>query len=222
MKKPATALYELNQGATMKQQLATMLQLQGEMNTKVHSQWQEQEFEWYRAIWVECAELLDHYGWKWWKKQTPDVDQIALELVDIWHFGLSLLLLKGDSVEEITAKVTEEFAKAKPSEDFATDLEEFTEQTLATKDFDIAGFARLMQGIKMDFETLYIGYVGKNVLNFFRQDHGYQDGSYQKQWGGVEDNENLVEIVGQLDTASATFKDDLYSRMEETYKRLCS
>lgn len=55
----------------MKQQLATMLELQGDMNTKVHADWQQQNFEWYRAIWVECAELLDHYGWKWWKKTDP-------------------------------------------------------------------------------------------------------------------------------------------------------
>ena len=204
----------------MKQQLTTMLQLQGEMNTKVHSEWQEQEFEWYRAIWVECAELLDHYGWKWWKKQTPDVDQIALELVDIWHFGLSLLLLKGQSVDDIANQISEAFADRQQGDDFAADLEGFTEQTLATKDFDIGGFVKLMHGIKMDFETLYIGYVGKNVLNFFRQDNGYQDGSYQKQWGGIEDNEHLVEIVAQLDTGSATFKDDLYSRMQETYNRL--
>ncbi len=53
----------------MKQQLATMLELQNNMNTKVHANWREQQFEWYRAIWIECAELLDHYGWKWWKKQ---------------------------------------------------------------------------------------------------------------------------------------------------------
>ena len=206
----------------MKQQLTTMLQLQGEMNTKVHNEWQEQEFEWYRAIWVECAELLDHYGWKWWKKQTPDVDQIALELVDIWHFGLSLLLLKGQSVDEIADQISVAFADPQQGEDFAADLEGFTEQTLATKDFDIGGFVKLMHGIKMDFETLYIGYVGKNVLNFFRQDNGYQDGSYQKQWGGIEDNEHLVEIVSKLDTTSATFKDDLYSRMQETYSRLCN
>ena len=71
----------------MKQQLVTMLELQSDMNTKVHADWKQQNFEWYRAIWVECAELLDHYGWKWWKKQNPDVGQIELELVDIWHFG---------------------------------------------------------------------------------------------------------------------------------------
>ena len=204
----------------MKQQLATMLELQNEMNTKVHARWREQNFEWYRAIWVECAELLDHYGWKWWKKQTPDVDQIALELVDIWHFGLSLLLLKGYSVEDITAIVEDEFSNPKSSGDFASDLEHFTESTLSTKDFDVSGFARLMVGINMDFETLYVGYVGKNVLNFFRQDHGYRDGSYQKQWGGVEDNEHLVEIVAQLDTSAGDFKDELYQRMATRYKEL--
>ena len=204
----------------MKQQLATMLELQGNMNTKVHAEWRDQDFEWYRAIWVECAELLDHYGWKWWKKQTPDVDQIALELVDIWHFGLSLLLLSGDDLETIGDRVIAGFADQQGSDDFASDLEEFTAQTLVTKEFDIAGFARLMDGINMDFETLYVGYVGKNVLNFFRQDNGYKDGSYHKQWGGKEDNEHLVEIVAQLDTAAATFKDDLYSQMQSTYQRL--
>ena len=65
----------------MKQQIATMLELQDSMNSKVREDWREQNFEWYRAIWIECAELLDHHGWKWWKKQQPDVNQIALELV---------------------------------------------------------------------------------------------------------------------------------------------
>lgn len=206
----------------MKQQLITMLELQNDMNTKVHPEWRQQNFEWYRAIWVECAELLDHYGWKWWKKQTPDLGQIALELVDIWHFGLSLLLLKGDSAEAIANHVMAEFSSSSEKGDFRLDLEDFTHQTLASKEFELARFARLMQGIDMDFEQLYVGYVGKNVLNFFRQDHGYQDGTYQKQWGGVEDNEHLVEIVEQMDTSAGNFKDELYSRMLERYKKLCA
>ena len=151
----------------MKHQLATMLKLQSEMNTKVHADWRQQNFEWYRAIWIECAELLDHYGWKWWKKQTPDVDQIALELVDIWHFGLSILLLSDETVESISDRVISGFDGQTGTDDFAADLEQFTAATLVNKDFDIGGFARLMDGINMDFETLYVGYVGKNVLNFF-------------------------------------------------------
>lgn len=206
----------------MRQQLATMLKLQDDMNSKVHADWRQQNFEWYRAIWVECAELLDHYGWKWWKKQDPDVDQIALELVDIWHFGLSILLLSDESVETISDRVIASFESQQDAGDFALDLEQFTAATLVTKDFDIAGFARLMEGIDMDFEALYVGYVGKNVLNFFRQDNGYKDGSYHKQWGGKEDNEHLVDIVAQLDTASPDFSDSLYRKMDAVYKELTS
>jgi dimeric dUTPase (all-alpha-NTP-PPase superfamily) len=205
----------------MHQQIATMLELQNSMNTKVHSDWRAQNFEWYRAIWIECAELLDHYGWKWWKKQQPDIDQIALELVDIWHFGLSILLLKDKSVEDLCELVANEFSDIVSTENFPRDLEEFTSNTLISKDFDIKGFAGLMQGIHMDFNQLYVGYVGKNVLNFFRQDHGYQEGTYHKQWGGKEDNEHLVEIVSTLDTSSSTFKDDLYNEMKALYTKLC-
>jgi dimeric dUTPase (all-alpha-NTP-PPase superfamily) len=206
----------------MKQQIATMLELQDSMNSKVRDDWREQNFEWYRAIWIECAELLDHHGWKWWKKQQPDVNQIALELVDIWHFGLSLLLLKDQSHEVISESVIKAFYEVEASGDFAINLEEFTKNTLVTKDFDINGFVGLVKGIGMQFDQLYIAYVGKNVLNFFRQDHGYQDGSYHKQWGGKEDNEHLVEIVGKLDTNLATFKDDLYSEMKAVYQQLCA
>lgn len=206
----------------MKQQISTMLELQDSMNSKVRDDWREQNFEWYRAIWIECAELLDHHGWKWWKKQQPDVNQIALELVDIWHFGLSLLLLKDQSHEVISESVIKAFDEVEASGDFAINLEEFTKNTLVTKDFDINGFVGLVKGIGMQFDQLYIAYVGKNVLNFFRQDHGYQDGSYHKQWGGKEDNEHLVEIVGKLDTNLATFKDDLYSEMKAVYQQLCA
>ena len=206
----------------MKQQITTMLELQDSMNSKVREDWREQNFEWYRAIWIECAELLDHHGWKWWKKQQPDVNQIALELVDIWHFGLSLLLLKDQSHEVISESVIKAFDEVEASGDFAINLEEFTKNTLVTKDFDINGFVGLVKGIGMQFDQLYIAYVGKNVLNFFRQDHGYQDGSYHKQWGGKEDNEHLVEIVGKLDTNLPTFKDDLYSEMKAVYQQLCA
>ncbi|MDG2018707.1 MAG: dUTP diphosphatase [Porticoccaceae bacterium] len=206
----------------MKQQISTMLELQDSMNSKVKEDWREQDFEWYRAIWIECAELLDHHGWKWWKKQQPDVNQIALELVDIWHFGLSLLLLKDQSQDAICDSVIKAFNDVEASGDFAINLEQFTANTLVTKDFDIDGFVGLVKGINMQFDQLYIAYVGKNVLNFFRQDHGYQDGSYHKQWGGKEDNEHLVNIVAKLDTDLPSFKDDLYSEMKAVYQQLCA
>jgi dimeric dUTPase (all-alpha-NTP-PPase superfamily) len=202
----------------MKQQILTMLELQDAMNSKVNENWVDQDFAWYRAIWVECAELLDHYGWKWWKKQTPDADQVKLELVDIWHFGLSILLLESSDEAAIAAAVEQELSKANPSGDFREDLEVFTLATLQSKGFDVASFATLMTGIDLPFDELYTRYVGKNVLNFFRQDNGYQDGSYHKQWGGKEDNEHLVEAVAELDHSSPLFKDDLYQALEQRYR----
>ena len=58
--------------------------------------WMSRGREWYRAIWIECAELMEHYGgWKWWKHSRPDFAQVVLEIVDIWHFGLSLRIDDG-------------------------------------------------------------------------------------------------------------------------------
>ena len=47
--------------------LKTMLSMQDRMNTRVHTDWINQQFEWYRAVWIECGELIDHVGYKWWK-----------------------------------------------------------------------------------------------------------------------------------------------------------
>lgn len=201
------------------QQIKIMLELQDAMNTKVTGDWRAQGYEWYRAIWVECAELMDHYGWKWWKKQSPDTEQVALELIDIWHFGLSILLQSGASLEEITSKIHDELTIVTDENDFRLDLEKFAAATLGDRQFHLGLFARLMAGVGMSFDQLYRGYVGKNVLNFFRQDHGYKDGSYRKHWhDGREDNEHLVEAVLTLDATKVEFKDELYHALAIRYQ----
>lgn len=201
----------------LQQQLKVMLELQDSMNTKVHADWRNQHYAWYRAIWIECGELLDHYGWKWWKKQTPDIAQVQLELIDIWHFGLSILLQSGATADTLAAQVEQELLIATDETDFRLDLERFAADVLTRKDFSVAEFGRLMAGIDMDFEQLFKGYVGKNVLNFFRQDHGYQDGTYLKVWQGKEDNEHLVEAARQLDATSTNFQAELYAALRERY-----
>lgn len=201
----------------MQQQLQTMLALQDEINTLVNDQWRAQNFPWYRAIWVESAELLDHFGWKWWKKQDPEMDQVKLELVDIWHFGLSLELQQG-SAEAVSAHMQEELSASQPEAgDFREHLEAFTLNTLASKQFDLVGFAQLLADASMSFEELYQRYVGKNVLNRFRQDHGYKDGSYVKTWADREDNEHLAEIAAQLDTNAADYSGQLYRALAGRY-----
>ena len=91
------------------QQIKIMLDLQDSMNTKVNANWQTQGYEWYRAIWVECAELLDHYGWKWWKHREADINQVKMEMVDIWHFLLSWIIISKINLEEVECILKEAF-----------------------------------------------------------------------------------------------------------------
>ncbi len=201
----------------MKQQLLTMLQMQDDMNTKVHPQWREQGFEWHRAIWVELAEMLDHYGWKWWKHQQPDIEQVHLELIDIFHFGLSARLVSGQAVAEIAADVEQELQQPQTQASFAETIEVMVANTLASKNFDAKTFAGLMQQTELSFDELFRHYVGKNVLNFFRQDHGYKTGEYVKVWNGKEDNEVLMAVLKSTDANSADFKDLVYQGLKQQY-----
>lgn len=197
-------------------QIKTMLELQDSMNTKVNATWREQNFAWYRAIWIECAELLDHHGWKWWKHQEMDREQLMLELIDIWHFGLSILIIRGEDPELLCRDLTLGLSDVITT-DFPEQLEAFTEDVLHTKGFDARRFGGLMKAVGLEFEELYRSYVGKNVLNIFRQDKGYKEGSYIKIWSGKDDNEWLVEILQNLDLAAEGLADKVYRALEESY-----
>lgn len=207
----------------MKQALVTMLELQDAMNSKVHKDWRNQQNAWYRAIWVECAELLDHYGWKWWKAQSPDLEQVELELIDIWHFGISISL-EGQQIDNYDA-IAERLERALKTDRQTEDGEEalrlaverFACETLQTKLFDATGFAELMQYAGLSFEQLFRSYVAKNVLNIFRQDHGYKEGTYRKLWAGKEDNEHLMSILSDLDQSEIT-RDRIYDELAARYQ----
>jgi len=204
-------------GEALREKIKEMLDLQNKINEKVHPHWREQNFEWYRAIWVECAELLDHYGWKWWKKQSPNQAQIELELVDIWHFGLSILLSKYD-IEKSISLISEGMTDQRGSGKFRENLEDFTSNTLQTRSFDLKRFNQVMNDVGLTFEKLYVGYISKNVLNSFRQDKGYQAGTYIKDWGGIEDNEYLIRLASKMDPKSENFSSELYTLMEKEYE----
>jgi len=206
--------------ATIQQnQIKQMLAMQDAMNSKVSATWRENNYEWYRAIWVECAEMLDHHGWKWWKHQEIDVPQVQLELVDIFHFGLSLHLMTGASVDEITSQLTEQLAQGTAEKDFKIALETLAAAAVANRSFAANAFADCMRLINMDLNELFRQYVGKNTLNFFRQDHGYKTGSYIKIWHGKEDNEVLAEVVNTLDASADNFQKDLYQALENHYPK---
>ncbi|MBQ78008.1 MAG: dUTP diphosphatase [Cellvibrionales bacterium] len=205
----------------MRQKLLTMLTMQDSMNTKVHPQWSEQNFEWYRAVWIECAELMDHQGYKWWKKQEPDLEQVQLEVIDIWHFGMSALFANYDSATDIADAILSAWSTIENQQlSVHQATEELAAWCLMHKSFSASHFWQLLVAVELDFDQLFVAYVGKNVLNFFRQDNGYKDGSYIKLWDGKEDNLHLVELTAELDTEADSFREDLYNALSDRYQQL--
>ena len=192
------------------QQINQMLTMQDAMNSRVSETWRDNGYEWYRAIWVECAEMLDHHGWKWWKHQAIDVAQVQLELVDIFHFGLSLRLMTGENVDNIAKELAQELTQQTDESDFKIALENLASAAVTDQAFDAVALADCMRLMDMDLNELFRQYVGKNTLNFFRQDHGYKEGTYIKIWHGEEDNEVLAKLVNSLDIGAADFQQTLY------------
>lgn len=210
-------------------QARTMLTLQSRMNARVNPQWVEAAYPYLRAVVVEGAEAMEHKGWKWWKHQQCDVEQLQMELVDIWHFILSHVLLAhgGDEAAALAELLAADSA----------DSVDFDGRSVVLKNLDLIGklelciglavarrismplFAALLEDCEMTWQELYCQYVGKNVLNVFRQDHGYKEGKYRKSWGGREDNEHLVEIMAGLDASGESFQHLLYDSLKDRYER---
>ena len=225
-----------------KDKLLTMLEMQAGMNAKINPEWLTAGYPFMRAAMIEGAEAIEHMGWKWWKAQTRDVEQLRMELVDIWHFALSHTIVLAhelsltDGMESTSDGAAEyllwglndsgrDHVEFDVLECYMSDMDELSRMELliglaVTRSFNAALFETLLKDAGMTWDDLYVAYVGKNVLNFFRQDHGYKDGTYQKIWRGREDNEHLTEIMAALDPAAPAFRDLVYSRLDTRYMEL--
>ena len=213
------------------QQTTTMLALQAAINAKVDPNWVSARYPYMRAVVIEAAEAIEHHGWKWWKKQDKDLAQLQMELIDIWHFLLSEILLNEQGSETAAQpKLTAQLSAIDLSGIIEFDGKQYELSSLdllnqlellialsAARKIELSVFAAIMENCELDWTELYCQYVGKNVLNFFRQDHGYQEGTYQKMWNGREDNEILVDVMSELDPNDLEYKDKLYGALRAHY-----
>lgn len=210
-------------------QLDAMLAMQDEMNSKVNPDWVAANNNWHRAIQVEGVEAIEHHGWKWWKKQECDMAQLRMELVDIWHFVLSAAIQhKHGNLPLARNEMLAELHLRQKSVQFDNRYFILAQLPLLEKldlmvglatvgRISLALFESLLQDCGMSWSDLFKQYVGKNVLNVFRQDHGYKTGDYLKTWDGREDNEHLVEVLELVDTTSPAVRDALYDALKARY-----
>jgi len=218
-----------------------MLQLQAQLNDATNGEnWVKgitkdaKEIDWKRCIYMECAEMIDSFSWKHWKniKQEPDWANLQVEVVDVWHFVMSLAIenysktLRG-GIEDLAINISnlDSFSKIDTkSDDFAPQkkimlkVEDIMREVLSQDELDLeallASFFDLVVFSGLDLETLYRLYVGKNILNQFRQDHGYKEGTYIKVWAGKEDNVIMKRIWEEnVDIAP----DELYNELTKLY-----
>ena len=66
-----------------------MVKLQHQFNKQVAEDYLDKNFNWNSAIIAESGELLDSLGYKWWKKQEPDMENVKVEAIDLLHFVIS-------------------------------------------------------------------------------------------------------------------------------------
>ena len=94
----------------MDDKLETMFAMQKELNRRIgqdtDAMTDEERVEWMlnyaRALGQELAELVDSVPWKWWAKyQQFDKQNVRVEVVDIFHFLISLAQTAGLSAEDV-------------------------------------------------------------------------------------------------------------------------
>lgn len=194
--------------------ITRMLELQTQLEERISGpEWRSAQHDYLLAVYMESAELVDYTPWKWWKDtNTEEVDwtAIRLELVDIWHFGLAHVLQRNPdrTILELAEYLYQgiEQAVAQDREGVPKDVVTLVVNLgiigLETQVFPVELFVLLCESCGFAAEDLYINYIAKQVLNNFRQDHGYADGTYRKQWKyhgqEMQDNEVLVRIMEQL------------------------
>ena len=217
-----------------------MLELQQTLNDATNGKnWEEgvtkegKIINWRRCIYLEGAELIESYPWKHWKKidAKPDYENIKIEIVDIWHFVMSEALRvykteeKGSMHELATTIGTmlqfSNFAnpiKAREINSYAQIalVEDMLRITLCDKDINslIASFLIISSKLNLKLPELYKLYIGKNILNKFRQKHGYKEGRYIKVWNGREDNVVMQEILNKNSEIKPI---ELYYELEDFY-----
>jgi len=220
-----------------------MLKLQQDLNDATNGlNWEEgmtknaKTIDWRRCIYLEAAELIESYPWKHWKNidASPDYANIKIEIVDIWHFIMSeaLRIYKVDargSIEDIAKAVStmqgfEEFTKEEKGEK----LDNYEEIALVEDmirllfcdkeniDALVISFLTIASKLNLKLPELYKLYVGKNILNKFRQEHGYKEGTYIKIWNEEEDNVVMQRVLNEKNEITP---DALYSALEEAYPK---
>jgi len=226
----------LEEASSFPHKLEEMFLLQKQLNDSTNGKnWElginkfSKEINWLRCIHMEVSELIDSTPWKHWKNinADPNMNNIHVELVDIWHFLMSYILQETNIPKAVSLVNTHCIYEATKNIDIKSIIQE-TEKlsyiSLAIETGNMPTFSGIERFIDQFFRCCKVSclsftwlqklYIGKNCLNKFRQDNGYKEGTYVKEWNTYEDNVVMVSILENIQ--NVTF-DELYAKLKEKY-----
>ena len=225
--------------AAQVEKVREIFSLQDKFNSIVDPNWKRKGFPFYRAAYFEMVEFGEHLNmWKWWKKTSPgDREQAVLELVDILHFVVSDVIVRARTPEFLVGAYKRAAGRktvdGEPNYDTVYEMiDDFITMTIvgctygSTVGIPAKQFFDVCASIGVTLDELVQKYIGKNVLNVFRQDKGYKTDGYVKIWGkgpgniDLEDNHYLVQFRDELGD-QLTF-DALYAKLEQKYAEVLS
>jgi len=211
-----------------------VIELQDKLNSNIDPNWKTNRVleDWVIATNQEFAELMDSLPWAWWKKQSEiGINNVRLELVDIFHFLLSFAIqgayLVGVDKEDLAHYIHFQAIK-EPSthslnprtlmklyREMLFEIGLFTtHKDKVYLDLYFGTFFEMVKTAGMSIEKLLKLYLGKNALNQLRKDFGYKEGKYIKDWNGREDNEVMMELLDNLEPSFEV----IYRTLKEYYE----
>ena len=231
------------------EKIKTIIDLQiGFNNSLSGERWKTSPPAYLDAIWTEATEAYNHTNWEWWKNINKEIDygQIKMELIDILHFLVSETLVstrekESESLSKVLHDGYNQVIKAhagnetdKEPSDLKYALRAFIHMATSADKHpeDVAfilwsGFFTFMYLLDMTWAEVYKLYVGKNLLNTFRQNNGYKKDTdrYKTRWAAVEgkgweDNQFLTQLLEEvdLDKPVAELQEDILSVLTSKFE----
>jgi dimeric dUTPase (all-alpha-NTP-PPase superfamily) len=192
------------------------------------------DINWLRCIHMEVSELIESTPWKHWKdiEAKSDLENIHIELVDIWHFLMSYILQETNIPKAVSLVNTHCIYEAIALEN--VDYKKMVEQSeklsyiaLAIQTNNMPEFSGVERFIEQFFTACKVSglsfnwlqkiYIGKNCLNEFRQNNGYKEGTYIKVWNGKEDNVVMMKVLEECKDLNFN---EVYTNLEKIYTQV--
>jgi len=205
-------------------------ELQDNFNENVIQGWKIKNLDWWMAIDDEIMEVLNSVNWKWWKNAKNlkevgtkvDMDNVEVEMVDLFHFLLSIGLEKKKENFMVgmlftATKFNKKFNPQEIIKKVRYEMKLFAQ--LEVFEMVFLKWLEVWFGMGKDLNYLLKSYRIKNALNIVRQKFGYKNGTYEKIWdkeNNLEDNVIAWKLAENLEL-NKEFFDKIIEELSKYY-----